>query len=173
MNVPNNKRRQASREKMERVFIEELQTREIGEISVSDICKKTGLNRSTFYANYLDIYDLADKIRDRLEGEVNALYENDTFNNCGNDYLRLFRHIRDNQIFYKTYFKLGYDRKPVDLSLLAPEKRPFPEAEMGYHIAFHQAGLNAVIKKWLASNCREEPEMMVKIIEDEYRKARD
>ena len=172
MNVSNNKRRRASREKMERVFIEELQTRQIAEISVSDICKKTGLNRSTFYANYQDIYDLADKIREKLEEEVAALYGSDIYNNCGNDYLRLFRHIKDNQIFYKTYFALGYDRRPVDLGLLAPEKWVFPEEQLPYHIAFHQAGLNAVIKKWLASGCREEPEIMVKIIEDEYRKAR-
>ncbi len=100
MNVKNNRRRQQSREKIEQIFVEMLQEREITEVTVSDICKKTGLNRSTFYANYTDIYELADTIREKLEDEVNALYENDMVNQCGNDYLKLFRHIKENQIFY-------------------------------------------------------------------------
>ncbi len=173
MNTANNKRRQATREKIESVFIELLQAMEITQITVSDICKKTGFNRSTFYANYLDIYDLADKIRDELEKQVNRLYDNDTFNNCGNDYLKLFSHIKENQIFYKTYFKLGYDSKhTVDLGKLTKENKVFPEEHLGYHIEFHKAGLNAIIKKWLAAGCKESAETMVKIIEDEYRNRR-
>ena len=67
MNTKNNKRRKESIEKIEKAFISELQTKSIDKISVSDICKITGLNRSTFYANFIDIYDLADKVRGVLE----------------------------------------------------------------------------------------------------------
>ena len=62
MNVRNNKRRRESQEKIERAFIELLQTREIKDITVSDLIKTTELNRSTFYAYYTDIYDLHQKI---------------------------------------------------------------------------------------------------------------
>ena len=112
MNTPNNRRRKASRERLEQVFIELLQTRELDEITVSEICKQAGLNRTTFYANYADLYALADAIRDRLEDAVSELYREErteSFNS--NNYLKLFRHIKDNQIFYRTYFKLGYDGK--------------------------------------------------------------
>ncbi len=169
MNTRNNKRRQATREKIEKVFIELLQNKELSQITVSDICKISDLNRSTFYANYIDIYDLADKIRDRLENEVNELYEYDTFNNCGNNYLKLFSHIYDNHFFYNTYFKLGYDSQhTIDLSLLSEQNKFFPDEHLTYHIEFHKAGLNAIIKKWLAGGCKESPETMVKIIQDEY-----
>lgn len=127
MNTKNNKRRQASKESIEKAFLELLQTREISQITVSDICKKSELNRSTFYANYLDIYDLADKIRDKLEAEVNELYENELFYNCGEDYLKLFKHIKENQIFYITYFKLGYDSKHiVDLGSISKQQVASP-----------------------------------------------
>ncbi len=170
MNTKNNKRRQTTRENIERVFIELLQTKEISQITVSDICKKTELNRSTFYANYIDIYDLADKIRDRLEAEVNELYENELFYNCGRDYLKLFQHIKENQLFYITYFKLGYDSKHiVDLGSISQQQKGFPSENLEYHIEFHKAGLNAIIKKWLVSGCEKAPEEMVKIIEDEYK----
>ena len=63
MNTPNNRRKKESIERIEKVFISLLQTNELNEISVSDICKLAGLNRTTFYANYTDIYGLADSIR--------------------------------------------------------------------------------------------------------------
>ncbi len=169
MNTKNNKRRHATMESIEKTFIELLQTREISQITVSHICKITGYNRTTFYANYLDIYDLADKIRDKLEAEVNELYENELFYNCGNDYLKLFQHIKENQIFYITYFKLGYDSKhTVDLGSISQQQTGFPADNLDYHIEFHKAGLNAIIKKWLFSGCDKSPEEMVKIIQDEY-----
>ena len=56
MNMKNNKRKRESMQKIEQVLVEFLQTKELNQISVSDICKKAGLNRSTFYANYIDIY---------------------------------------------------------------------------------------------------------------------
>ena len=62
MNVKNNKRRKESRAKIEAVFLDLIQDKELNQISVSEICKKSGLNRTTFYANYVDIYDLADNI---------------------------------------------------------------------------------------------------------------
>ena len=55
MNVQNNKRRKESQEKIEKAFIELLQSRQIKDITVSDLIKLTGLNRSTFYANFEDI----------------------------------------------------------------------------------------------------------------------
>ncbi len=169
MNIKNNKRRQATRESIESIFMTLLQTREISEITVSDICKRTGLNRSTFYANYQDLYDLADQIRDRLEKEVEALYDNDLYNNCGIDYLRLFHHIKDNQLFYISYFKLGYDSRHVaDLRSISRQQIDFPEENLEYHVAFHKAGLNAIIKKWLSAGCDQSPEAMVKIIREEY-----
>ena len=76
MNTKNNKRRKESQERIEKAFIELLQTRQVKDITVSDLIKQTELNRSTFYANYLDIFDLADKTREKLEREVaNVLFK--------------------------------------------------------------------------------------------------
>ena len=112
MNIKNNRRRRASRDAIENIFIELLQTKSLNEISVSDICKKAGLNRSTFYANYMDIYQLADTIRETLEDNLNDLYRSEISGGYNsNDYLPLFRHIKENQPFYNTYFKLGYDNQ--------------------------------------------------------------
>ncbi len=170
MNTPNNKRKKETRDKISKVFITLLQTKEINEISVTDICKHAKINRSTFYVNYLDIYDLADKIGQELEQDVLSLYqeERDT-NHNSNDFLKLFKHIKDNQIFYKTYFKLKMDQNLItqeyDYHL---SKKLYDDKYIDYHMEFFKAGLNAIIKKWLDNNCQESPEEIENILKSEY-----
>jgi AcrR family transcriptional regulator len=171
MNTKNNRRRRESIERIEKAFLEFLQTKELHEITVSDICKSCALNRSTFYANYVDIFDLADKVRAHLEGEVNRLYkaeQSQGFNS--NDYLKLFRHIRDNQLFYRTYFKLGYDHQyQIQYFDVHQAAQHFANQHIDYHIEFFRSGFNAMIKKWLAGGCKETPEEMDEIIRSEYK----
>ena len=171
MNTPNNRRKKKSIETIEKVFIDLLQTRQLSEISVSDICKLAGLNRTTFYANYTDIFALADSIRDKLEGSLAELYKEEItggFNS--NDYLKLFRHIKDNQIFYRTYFKLGYDDNYKIVSYDTElAKQHFQNRFINYHMEFFKSGLTKIIKMWLNGGCRETPEEMYEIIRSEYR----
>lgn len=166
MNTKNNKRKRDSIEKIQRAFVNMLQEKEISRISVTDICKETGLNRSTFYANFLDIYDLADKIRENLERDFNA-----QFHEAKNrDAVTMFRHIYENQLFYKTYFKLGYDEKHR-ISVFDPVRAEtdFANKHIQYHIEFFRNGFNAIVKMWLDGGCRETPEEMAEIIKAEYR----
>ena len=171
MNTPNNKKRKESQEKIEKVFIELIQSKEIEDICVTDICKQAKLNRSTFYANYLDIYDLANKMKDKLFSEVNNIFADERTNKYNsNDFLKLFKHIKDNQLFYKTYFKLNFDNNlgitEFDTNLA---DKYYNNEFIDFHIEFFKAGLNAVIKKWLNNGCQETPEEIRAIIESEYK----
>lgn len=170
MNVKNNRRRKESQEKIGKAFVELLQTREVKDITVSDIIKITGLNRSTFYANYLDIYDLADKTKEKLELEFSELFADYDYFHERTGVLKMFTHIKENPIFYKTYFKLCYDDQHL-ISVYDP-KRAELELEnkaIQYHVEFFRNGLNAIIKMWLAGGCKESPEEMAEIIKQEYK----
>lgn len=151
-----------------------LQTKELNQISVSDICKRAGLNRTTFYANYTDIYGLADAIRDKLEIAVSDLYKEEVtrgFNS--NDYLKLFRHIKENKLFYQTYFKLGYDNQYKIIAYDTDLARThFQNKFVTYHMEFFKAGITQTIKLWLKNDCKESPEDLFEIIKSEY-KGRD
>ncbi|MGN0668149.1 MAG: TetR/AcrR family transcriptional regulator [Angelakisella sp.] len=170
MNTKNNRRRRDSVQRIEKVFIELLQSKELNEITVSEICQRCQLNRSTFYANFIDLYDLADKVRAHLEEEVSLLYQAEItqkFNS--NDYLRLFRHIKENQLFYRTYFKLGYDNQvKLEAYDVNQARFYFNNQHIAYHIEFFRSGFNAIVKMWLAGGCRETPEEMEQIIHSEY-----
>lgn len=176
MNTLNNKRKKESQERIEKTFLDLIQIKEINEITVTDICKITKLNRSTFYSNYIDIYDLADKIRIKLESDVLNLYNEKNDVDINNIFFKLFNHIKENQIFYKTYFKLGYDKtfiiKDYDYLFSRKHYNNFYKSGkyINYHIEFFYAGLNAIILKWLNNGCIESPEDMCEIIKSEYKK---
>lgn len=171
MNTKNNRRRRESVEKIEKAFLDFLQTRELSQIKVSDICKVAGINRSTFYASFADVYELADDIRVHLMDEVSRLYKQEVENQYfSNDFLRLFKHIRDNQIFYSTYFKLCYDSsRQAKLYDICQAQTDFDNKFIDYHIEFFRNGFNAIVKSWLQSGCKETPEEMYEILLSEYR----
>lgn len=87
-----------------------------------------------------------------------------------NGALKMFRHIKENQIFYKTYFKLAYDEKhQVMVYDTDRAEKDFENKHIKYHIAFFRNGINAIIKMWLAGGCVETPEEMADIIKQEYK----
>lgn len=170
MNIKNNKRRRESQKKIEKAFIELLQTREMKDITVSELIKMTELNRSTFYANYIDIFDLADKTREMLENEFSNLFANYDYLNEHSGALKMFTHIKENQIFYKTYFKLCYDDKHlISIYDTRRAEQEHIDRNIKYHIEFFRNGLNAMIELWLSGGCQESPEEMAKVLKAEYR----
>jgi len=170
MNATNNKKRKTSIEKIEKTFLQLIQKKNIEEIFVSNICEIAQVNRSTFYSNYIDIYDLAEKVKSKMEVEF-AQFQ--LSNNCKQNpdgYLNMFRYIKDNQIFFKTYFKLESISMnlPTQYNIQLAEKY-YNNKYIDYHIEFFRAGLNAIIKKWLNNGCKESPEEINEIIIAEYK----
>ena len=170
MNTPNNKKRKNSVEKIERTFLQLIQKKNIEEISVSTICEIAGLNRSTFYANYIDIYDLVEKVKQQMADDFAEFQLSNNSKHNPDGYLTMFKYIKDNQIFFKTYFKLESICPDVPIQYhIELAKKYYNNKFIDYHIEFFRAGLNAIIKKWLNSGCKESPEEMTEIITTEYK----
>ncbi len=51
-------------------FIELRSKKSLERISVKELCELANINKSTFYAHYLDIYDLSDKIESEITAEI-------------------------------------------------------------------------------------------------------
>ena len=170
MNTPNNKKRKSSIEKIEKTFLQLIQKKNIDDISVSTICEIANLNRSTFYSNYIDIYDLADKVKKQMAEEFAEFQLSNNSKQNSDGYLTMFRYIKDNQIFFKTYFKLESicPDVPIQYHVELAEKY-YNNKFIDYHIEFFRAGINAIIKKWLNNGCKETPEEINEIITSEYK----
>ncbi len=88
------------------------------------------------------------------------------------NYLKLFAHIKENQIYYKTMLKLNFDfMNYYDNHLGESDMIKYygTTKNMDYHIEFFKVGMMAIIKKLLLNNCKESPEEMIEIINSEYK----
>lgn len=61
-----NKRSDATKELLKDAFWELYEKKTIDKITIREITNKAGLNRGTFYAHYLDIYDVLQQIKDNI-----------------------------------------------------------------------------------------------------------
>lgn len=61
-----NRKRQYSRMVIEEAFLNELRQKPLEKIRIVDICNQANVNRSTFYSNYLDVYDLMEQVSERF-----------------------------------------------------------------------------------------------------------
>ncbi len=65
-------------------------TREIQKITVNDICKTAGYNRSTFYQYFSDIYDVRHYIENDLLEKLNSLFKSNLNRFLSENYLDIF-----------------------------------------------------------------------------------
>jgi AcrR family transcriptional regulator len=57
---------------IEDTFLSLLEKKDIGSITVTEICEIADINRATFYRYYIDIYDLLKNIQDNFINEIKA-----------------------------------------------------------------------------------------------------
>lgn len=75
-----------------------LEKKHLSEITVKELCEKAEVNRTTFYRNYLDIYDLYEKLEEELTEKAFAKGD------IEKDRYRLLKLIYENQAFYREFF---------------------------------------------------------------------
>lgn len=97
--------------------------------------------------------------------DVLKLYKEETIKQKHSyNYLKLFKHIKENQKYYNTMFKLNFDF--LDYSDKIPNNKEAirylgTDKNIEYHIEFFKAGVTAIIKKWLLDGCKKMPKEMV------------
>lgn len=169
MNTPNNKRRKDSQKKIVETFLEMMKTSELENISVTELCKRAGVNRTTFYACYEDVYDLAHKVVDYLLEQVDELYREEHENQFNSEnWMKLLQHIYDHQLIYSICLKLGVGDLPIREYDTRYAAKYFDNKYMKYHIEFFRAGFNRILRIWLDGGCQETPEEINYILKTEY-----
>jgi AcrR family transcriptional regulator len=183
MNTPNNQRSINTKDKIEKVFISLINTKNISKITVQEICREANINRKTFYAHYADVYDLTYQIEQNLSNQIGYIFSNEQTGQLppANDSLiSLFQFILEYQDFYRAYFNQIDAKHSTEMALTKSinrninQQNPSPSLlapnEVAYHYEFFKAGLNAILRLWLNTGCKESPVELVQIIQKEYSK---
>lgn len=152
----------------------------VDRITVREICEQTGINRSTFYAHYQDVYDVVEKVEQAMAVQLtrsflDKLEEGGRLDEC---YTEMFRFIRDYQEFYRLYFSSFHRSEAIGIawSLLKDrlegiDFRAFgykSQEELAYHGEFFVFGLTAMMRRWVERDCPESPEEMLEILKRQY-----
>lgn len=143
---------------------------------MKEICEKADINRATFYRNYVDIYDLYEKLEEELTTSVFA------DGNIEEDRYKVIELIYENQSFYREFFSSRlespsikkivwsiYDnRKDFLIKRGTYDERTF---EISYQYNYY--GVIGVLKEWLECGCPEKPrefaDIIFSIVEKQYR----
>lgn len=173
--------------KMDNAFMELLEEKDFEYISVKEICKRAGVNRSTFYLHYETIGDLLEEavrymnekfleyygnkeqhIANRIKtAELKELYLiTPKFLIPYLEYIKKHRKIFLTAIKRSNSLGLSNTYNNMFTYIFNPimDKFSISEKEKKYLSAFYINGILAVIKTWISNNCEEDIDFIVKVI---------
>lgn len=171
--------------KMDKAFLDLLAEKDFEYITVKEICKRAGVNRSTFYLHYETIADLMDEsVEYMLKCFQKYFCENDFISKINSlpleelmlikpDYIIPYlSYVKDNKKLFQTSVlhagTLQFDNayKRMFENVFSPILMRFdvPENERQYTMAFYINGIIALIMEWLKNDCRESIEDIADII---------
>lgn len=176
MNIKNNQRYKMSSEKIETAFLSLILKHKYEEITISQICKKANINRSTFYCHYDDINDLIVKIENKFaKGTANIFKFGER--QTHEAFIELFTFIKENKYFYKAFLNIPYvtfaetSTKLAVLENIGNKNKNLQAETIGifYRASFFGAGIKEMCRLWLERDCQETPEQMAKLLLEEYK----
>ena len=167
---------------MQQALLALLEKKDIAFITVTEITKKAGVNRSTFYLHYDNVYELLEETIEGLNKQFLCAFE---------DVARLEVNGKDNAFFitekylipylqfckqHKNVLKLVHSKPQLFQKekayqemydkILYPAISQFvsSENEKIYQLEYYTQGVVGIIQKWLALDCVTEIAEIVSII---------
>ena len=124
-------------------------------ISVSALCRRSGISRSTFYEYFHSVQELLDFFTDRCIRELRKginTYLIPGRTDFHGYYIWLLTYIRDNKQEFKCLYAFDYRTDFIRKSdiFCAEQKRGVLDKSR-----FCQYGANAILEKWLEDDCAE------------------
>lgn len=109
MNRKNNQHYQKTHLQIQRALLE--LSRSGKTVTIADICRHCRINRSTFYLHYQDIFFLLREMQDRIYEEMRQSYTREPVGArvpfSKESYCVFAHHVRENQDFYRIFFKMN------------------------------------------------------------------
>ena len=175
MNTKNNSRYKIINKKIDDAFLALITKYKYEEITISQVCKTAGINRSTFYCHYTDINDFIIKIEKKFAKGMANIFQNGT-RRTHEAFVEMFTFIQNHQPFYRAFLNIPYATmaetdtqdailKNVDSTTVDHTQ----DIDIFYRASFFGAGIKEMCRLWLARNCQETPEQMAKMLLDEYK----
>lgn len=165
----------ATEDRIKNVALSLMQDRSLRQVTVRAICEGAGINRSTFYDHFLDVYDMFDRMEAELSRELLDSYDAVSAPVAFSEksFIPMLRHIRRYGDFYRVVlrtrntFPIGYGFERLLSDVIRPlcvRRGITREDEILYCLVFFQAGFAFCLRRWLEGGCRETDEELAAIL---------
>ena len=169
-------RQTTTKSDIKEAFIQLLATKSLEDITISQLTKKAGVNRSTFYLHYLDKQDFLEQLKEETLTTVRMILRKETFH--PKEALEsILSHFQENSAFFveiakNPSFRFADNIRSFILGMIesTPRSRPvivaayqMPER---YAITMYVSGLTGRIVDWIINGTQESPQQLTKIILD-------
>ncbi len=169
---------------MNQALVSLLEKKNIEFITVTEITKKAGVNRSTFYLHYDNIYELLEETIENLNKQFKSSFDNrapleikskeEAFLITDELLISYLNFVKENKRILKLInqkpqlFQVQRTYKKMYDKIFYPAISLFvnDESEKIYNLEFFTSGVAAIVHKWLALDCATETHDLVKIIKN-------
>ena len=168
---------------MNQALLSLLEKKDIEFISITEIAKKAGVSRSTFYLHYDDIYDLLEETLENLNKEFIASFDEPSIEISSKEeaFLITEKHLVPYLSFCKrnkSILKLIHNKPRLFQSekiykqlydcIFYPAISRFvsDETQRIYSLEFFTWGVAAIVRKWVDLECKTEINELIGIIKD-------
>lgn len=157
-------------------MIKLLKDKQISEITVKEICELADVNRSTFYAHYLDLYDLLSKMEDEVLEDMKAYLNDHNFKQAeeaikmtekilqyivaNKEITQILLHENADPNFRKRVMKIAQKYLMVSWNLEEAVEVDFSH----YLSTFIIGGCLQMIKEWMDDDLKQPPKEMAVLI---------
>ena len=126
-------------------------------ITVSEITRKAGYNRATFYDYFLDVYDLLEQIEEELINHIGEKITNTISNgNFANIFLEAFDDMQKNAEKYFIVLLTGEHsskfsdklKKSIMPVIISAFRIPTDDLKAVYALDFYLSGIISVVSEW-------------------------
>lgn len=177
MNKKNNRQFRDSDIRMKQAMLELMNAMPFDKITVRLICERAGVNRSTFYAHYTDIYDMIGQMESNLQKDLMNSYpvSIDVTPFSLESFIPFLEFIHRHMDFYRIAlrtrheFPLKQGYTPLWEQVIKPlcsQAGITSESEMMFYFIGFQASFTMILKYWVDRGCTEDAKTIAQIMEN-------
>ncbi len=171
--------------KMDDALVLLLEQKEFSDISITDICEKAGVNRSTFYAHYENLYDL---LKETQESAITEFFDSLNSDIGPSDFSKMsadelifispqylvpyLKFIKKNRRLYEVYnnsnvFAVGEMDKQLIENIFIPvyaKNGVTDRRVVEYMSRYFISGVSAITMEWVKRGCEDDIMFICEVI---------
>lgn len=158
--IKNNKRARQTKKMLQTTVLSLLQQKKIDTITVTEVCKKADVNRTTFYRYYDDVYMCVDTIETEFLNSIDIPQDASAVEGLE----KLLEGFYHNPQISNLVFVEGSTKLLDKMHHSVEQSRERPTVFSEYQETYIMLGMQGILKQWVKTGMKKTPEQLTQII---------